>query len=149
MHRRKRLRSVSKKRLAVMTEYISFVLGLKALVGHACEFCHNPSCQPLDPHHTRKPRSEFLMDPETVIILGRRHHDQVDAPYPKGRLVIRGTRSSGWRMRVVHAPDKFSLQSIPPTVVESGLEQHRPLRTGGPRAAGATTPVAPWARPPA
>ena len=108
MLRRTRLRAVSPKREAVLSDYTAFVLGLKAAVGHACEFCHNPTCLPLDPHHTRKPRARFLMDPEWVIILGRKHHDWVEQQFRYGRLVIRGPRSTGWKMRVVHAPDKFS-----------------------------------------
>jgi len=108
VRRHKRLRSVSKKRAAGVAAYTAFVLGLKDLVGQRCEFCYVSG--PLDPHHTRKPRSRYLMDTDSVVILCRRHHDMTEGPFKYGRVVVQGTRSSGWQMRVVFARDKFAVR---------------------------------------
>ena len=110
MLRRKRLRAVSPKRMAVISDYAAFLLGMKDLVGYCCEACGLRN-RPLDAHHTRKPRAEFLTDPESVIMLCRRCHERAEWPYERGRLVIHGTRRTGWTIRIVWAPDKFSLRA--------------------------------------
>lgn len=54
--------------------------------------CEHPGCRtatgPLDPHHLRK-RSQGGEDTlDNLVLLCRKHHDQTDAAYAQGRLVI-------------------------------------------------------------
>jgi hypothetical protein len=95
------------QRRATREDYEAFKRALFIRFGHRCAFCRRESLA-LDPHHTRKPRATYLMDPETVLPLCRRCHDLAEAAYDSstGRLVILGSRSAGWTMVVIHARDK-------------------------------------------
>ena len=58
-----------------------------ARAGNACEYCGNRR-GPLDPHHVVA-RSQGGADSyDNVIVLCRVHHDMVNAPYNKQRLMI-------------------------------------------------------------
>jgi len=61
--------------------------------GRLCWWCRRPTCVPLDPHHVQK-RSQGGPDSvDNVVCLGRRCHDATDAPYSRGKLVIRALGS--------------------------------------------------------
>ena len=100
MKRGGRLRRMSPKRRALLPERRALLERLYTLAGDRCEYCRRPTCQPLDGHEVRKPRARYWLDPEYVVILGRPHHDMAEAAFGTGRLVITGTRSTGWGMYV-------------------------------------------------
>lgn len=89
----------SSKRDGQRGEYRLFVAWLLADYDHACAFCKTER-GPIDPHHTRKPRATYLMDPETVLPLCRRCHERAEAGIDDkgGRLMILGSRSIAWTM---------------------------------------------------
>lgn len=113
LRRTSRLRPASARRRADMVTRTAMLLGLKDAVGYRCEFCRDPKCQPLDGHEVRKPRSLYWLDPEFVVILGRKHHEMAEAAYGSttGRLEIPGTRSTGWGFVVVHGANKWSVRA--------------------------------------
>ena len=74
-----------------------------------CEVDLGARCQkPMqDHHHTRKPRRQHHTVDE-VIAICRTHHNRVDWPYARGRLVIHGLGGGVFEYAIVTAPDKFT-----------------------------------------
>lgn len=63
----------------------------------------------VDHHHTVKPRSTHH-SPELVMKICREHHNRVDWPYKRGRLVTRANRDGTFACAIVTSPDKFTYQ---------------------------------------
>jgi hypothetical protein len=76
-----------------------------------------------DHHHTRKPRARYHR-PELVIHLCRRHHDQAEAAYARGRLLIEPGGDGRLVCRVVVAADKFAARALARTRIK-GHERFR------------------------
>ena len=106
--RRSRLKPVSAKRRADLRTRQALLRCLAAMVHYRCERCG--ALTGLEGHEVRKPRARYWLNPEYVVMLCRRCHDMAEAAYssPTGRLVIPGTRSSGWGMYVSTAASKWA-----------------------------------------
>lgn len=79
--------------------------------------CEGPGCLRLatDHHHCVKPRASHH-EPHLIVALCRRCHEQCNAPYAKGRLVVtpEAFSASGvpqFRFRVITASDKFAARA--------------------------------------
>lgn len=88
--KRSRLRSVSKKRRAGRAEWDAVYEAVDQRARGRCEVvldgirCHRRA---RDHHHCLKPRAVYNAPP-FVIAICREEHEQVEAPYDRGRLVI-------------------------------------------------------------
>lgn len=105
---------MSAKRQRQRVERTALLLGLKDAVGHRCEVCRQRV--PLDGHEIRKPRARYWLNPEYVILLCRPHHEMCEAAFNSrtGRLVITGTRSTGWEFYVPPKTSKFMERAASP-----------------------------------
>ena len=110
LSRGRRIKPVSAKRRADLRTRQALLRCLAATVNYRCERCG--ALTGLEGHEVRKPRARYWLNPEYVVMLCRRDHDMAEAAYssPTGRLVIPGTRSSGWGMYIVQARDKFEVR---------------------------------------
>ena len=110
--RRTRLKRMSSKRRGQLVERTALLLGLKAWVKYRCEFCNR--ARPLEGHEVRKPRSKYWLNPEYVVMLCGGPglcHDRCEGPYKDGRLLIPGTRSTGWGFELVYARNKAAYRA--------------------------------------
>ena len=94
------------RRSATQDEWRAIVEQVRARAGDRCEIAthDHPGC---DPHHV-KPRSLGGEDSAgNVIWICRFHHEQVDFPFKKGRLVIVPTTAGRFAWRIVYAENKW------------------------------------------
>jgi hypothetical protein len=61
----------------------------------------------VDHHHVSKPRRSFH-DPDHVMAICRSHHDRVDFPYQRGRLLTLPLGDGKFQCRIAYAADKFT-----------------------------------------
>lgn len=107
--KRTRMRRQSKVRRALQQER-RWLLDSLALAIDRCEFCRRVG--PLDGHETRKPRTRYWLNRNYVVMLCRACHERCEWPYAKGRLMIPGTRDTGWGFYLQFAPDKFAARAL-------------------------------------
>ena len=79
-----------------LVRYRSLVIWMATIrAQNRCEYCGRLGA--IEAHHVSK-RSAGGADAETnLIMLCRRHHEQTDQPYAKGRLVVEPVDESGAR----------------------------------------------------
>ncbi|HAM54094.1 MAG TPA: hypothetical protein DCQ64_01235 [Candidatus Rokubacteria bacterium] len=77
--------------------------------GGRCEVlsCRQPTHEV---HHVVKRSQGGPHAPDNGVALCRVHHDQTDAPYSRGRLVIRRI-GEGFSARIETAPDKWAART--------------------------------------
>ena len=110
--KRSQLKPVSAKRRCAMVKRRALLRRLAMAVDYRCERCG--ALTGLEGHEVRKPRARYWLNSEYVVMLCRRDHDMAEAAYssPTGRLVIPGTRSTGWGMYVSSAANKWAARAV-------------------------------------
>ena len=120
LSRGRRIKPVSAKRRADLRTRQALLRCLAATVHYRCERCGVGAG--LEGHEVRKPRARYWLNSEYVVMLCRRCHDMAEAAYssPGGRLVIPGTRSTGWGMYVSTAANKWAARSVEKMCADRG-----------------------------
>lgn len=112
--KRTRLRPISAKRRAQKPAWDAVCAQVDARAEGRCEVvldavrCHQPG---QDRHHCKKPRASHH-DPALIIKICRPHHQQVDAPYDRGRLFVAPFGDGTFHCQIVTAR--------PPMISEAG-----------------------------
>ena len=123
MKRRARLGNAARRRIraggplakgrpaATLAQWRKIVTEVKARAQERCEvklhvwFCYTKGG---DPHHVVKRSAGGADHPDNVVWLCRAHHNQTDAAYAKGRLIIGALGSGRFMFRVDYASDKHA-----------------------------------------
>lgn len=114
------LARVSSRRTAERPEHAAVYRQVALRSGGRCEVNLLPTTadsfrcrtRATDPHHTVKPRASNTT-PDKVVHLCRLHHDRVEWPYKRGRLVITPLGAERFTFELRFASDKWSARGTP------------------------------------